>query len=239
MAETTADPAPGAIVTDIEGTVGSIRFVRDVLFPYARKRLPAFVETGHERPEVAHWLHETAKEAGLVEASRGELVTLLQQWIDQDRKATPLKALQGMIWEQGYRDGDFTAHLYPDAVARLRAWHAQGIPLYVYSSGSVQAQDLYFGYTAFGDLRPLFSGFFDTAIGPKREATSYRRIADEIAAPPERIVFLSDIEAELDAARTAGFGTFLVARPEDAGDAGAPAAAPGHPLVTSFDALPF
>jgi enolase-phosphatase E1 len=239
VAESTADPAPGAIVTDIEGTVGSIRFVRDVLFPYARKRLPAFVEMEHERPEVAHWLHETAKEAGLVEASRGELVELLQRWIDQDRKATPLKALQGMIWEQGYRDGDFTAHLYPDAVARLRAWHAQGIPLYVYSSGSVQAQDLYFGHTAFGDLRPLFSGFFDTEIGAKRETGSYRRIAEEIGAAPGRIAFLSDIAAELDAARATGLRTFLVARPEDAGDAGGANAPATHPVVASFDALPF
>ena len=235
MAGASAAARPEVVVTDIEGTVGSIRFVRDVLFPYARKRLPAFVETEHLRPEVAHWLQETAKEAGLVEASRDELVAILQRWIDEDRKATPLKALQGMIWEQGYRDGDYTAHLYPDAVARLRAWHAQGIPLYVYSSGSVQAQDLYFGFTEHGDLRPLFSGFFDTEIGPKRERASYQRIAERIGAAPGGIVFLSDIVAELDAASAAGLRTFLVARPEDAGSA----PAGDHPVVADFDALPF
>jgi len=235
VAEPSAAGRPGVIVTDIEGTVGSIRFVRDVLFPYARKRLPAFIETGHERPEVAHWLHETAKEAGLVSASRGELVALLQRWIDEDRKATPLKALQGMIWEQGYRDGDYTAHLYPDAVERLRAWHAAGIPLYVYSSGSVQAQDLYFGHTAYGDLRPLFSGFFDTEIGPKREHGSYERIAGRIGASPGGIAFLSDIAAELDAARAAGLRTYLLARPADA----SADARSGHTTCADFNALPF
>jgi enolase-phosphatase E1 len=232
-----AGTKPEVVVTDIEGTVGSIRFVRDVLFPYARDRLPAFVETEYERPEVAHWLHQTAKEAGRVEASRAELAALLQRWIDEDRKATPLKALQGMIWDRGYRDGDYVAHLYPDAVERLRAWHARGIPLYVYSSGSVQAQDLYFGHTAYGDLRPLFSGFFDTEIGAKREADSYRRIAERIGGAPDRIAFLSDVAAELDAAREAGMRTVLVARPEDgAGTPGAPAT---HPVVASFGALPF
>ena len=236
MAAEAAAP-PSVILTDIEGTVGSIRFVRDVLFPYARKRLPAFVETEHGRPEVARWLHETAKEAGLVEASRAELVALLQRWIDEDRKATPLKALQGLIWEQGYRDGEYTAHLYPDAVERLRAWHARGIPLYVYSSGSVQAQDQYFGHTAYGDLRPLFSGFFDTGTGAKRERESYRRIAARIGADAADIAFLSDIPAELDAAAAAGMRTFLVARPEDSD--GAATGNAHHPMVRDFDALPF
>jgi enolase-phosphatase E1 len=140
-----------AIITDIEGTTSSISFVRDVLFPYARKRLPAFVETHGDKPEVQHWLHEAAREAGLVEASRQEVIELLLGWIDADRKSTALKALQGMIWKDGYETGDYRAHLYPEVADRLREWRAVGLRLYVYSSGSVQAQQLFFGHSVAGD----------------------------------------------------------------------------------------
>ncbi len=196
-----------AIVTDIEGTTSSLSFVREVLFPYARKRLPAFVETHGDRPEVQHWLHEAAREAGLTEASRQEIIELLLQWIDLDRKSTALKALQGMIWKDGYVAGDYRAHLYPDVPAKLRSWHADGFKLYVYSSGSVQAQQLFFGYSDAGDLTPLFDGYFDTETGSKRESASYVRIAEALSEPPTHILFLSDIVEELDAAREAGFHT--------------------------------
>ena len=126
-----------AIVTDIEGTTSSIGFVKDVLFAYARKRLPAFVVTHTDIAEVQHWLHEAALEAGLVSAEQQEIIDLLIRQIDEDRKATPLKALQGMIWEEGYRRGEFRGHVYPEVAGKLREWHAQGIALYVYSSGSV------------------------------------------------------------------------------------------------------
>ena len=159
-----------AIVTDIEGTTSSIDFVRDVLFPYARKRLPAYVETHGDTPEVQHWLHEAAKEADLIEASRQEIIEMLLRWIDGDRKSTALKALQGMIWKDGYEAGDYRAHVYPEVPARLRAWRAQGLKLYVYSSGSVPAQKLFFRHSEAGDLGPLFAGYFDTQTGPKREA---------------------------------------------------------------------
>ncbi|MGP1667472.1 MAG: acireductone synthase, partial [Rhodanobacter sp.] len=109
-----------AIVTDIEGTTSSIDFVRDVLFPYARKRLPAFVETHADQPDVQHWLNEAAKEAGFIEASRQEIIELLLGWIDEDRKSTALKALQGMIWKAGYEAGDYRAHIYPEVAAQLR-----------------------------------------------------------------------------------------------------------------------
>ncbi|MEP6899321.1 MAG: acireductone synthase, partial [Rhodanobacter sp.] len=192
-----------AIVTDIEGTTSSISFVRDVLFPYARKRLPAFVETHGDLPEVQHWLHEAAKEVGLIEATRQEVLELLLQWIDQDRKSTALKALQGMIWKEGYVAGDYRAHMYPEVAARLRAWRAEGLHLYVYSSGSVQAQQLLFTYSDAGDLTPLLAGYFDTETGPKREPQSYRRIAEAIDELPRHILFLSDIVEELDAAKAA------------------------------------
>jgi enolase-phosphatase E1 len=203
-----------AIVTDIEGTTSSISFVRDVLFPYARKRLPAFVETHGDRPEVQHWLHEAAKEARLVEASRQDIIELLLEWIDQDRKSTALKALQGMIWKDGYAAGDYRAHLYPEVAARLRDWRADGLRLYVYSSGSVPAQQLFFRYSEAGDLSALFAGYFDTETGPKRESESYRRIAAAIDEQPRHILFLSDIVEELDAAQAAGFHTgWLIREP--------------------------
>ena len=202
-----------AIVTDIEGTTSSIDFVKDVLFPYAREKLPAFVETHSDKPEVQHWLHEAAREAGLVSASRQEIIDLLIRWIDEDRKATPLKALQGLIWEDGYAGGEFKGHVYPEVAENLQKWKKQGIHLYVYSSGSVAAQKLLFGHSEAGDLTPLFSGYFDTEIGGKREVDSYRRIAEAIGMPPDQILFLSDIVQELDAAATAGLQTIQLVRP--------------------------
>ncbi|UGB39407.1 acireductone synthase [Frateuria soli] len=221
-----------AIVTDIEGTTSSIDFVRDVLFPYARKRLPAFVETHADQPEVQHWLHEAAKEAGIIEASRQEIIELLLAWIDQDRKSTALKALQGMIWKEGYEAGEYRAHVYPEVSARLHAWRADGLHLYVYSSGSVPAQKLFFRHSDAGDLTPLFAGYFDTATGPKRESTSYAKIADAIGERPEHILFLSDIVEELDAARAAGMQTGWLLRAPQVTPAG-----PRHPAYADFDAI--
>jgi enolase-phosphatase E1 len=221
-----------AIVTDIEGTTSSLSFVREVLFPYARKRLPAFVETHGDRPEVQHWLHEAAREAELTEASRQEIIELLLQWIDLDRKSTALKALQGMIWEEGYVAGDYRAHLYPDVPAKLRSWRADGLQLYVYSSGSVQAQQLFFGYSEAGDLTPLFRGYFDTETGSKREAASYVRIAEAIGEQPQHILFLSDIVEELDAAREAGFHTGWLIRPPLTLPAN-----PSHAIYRDFHAI--
>lgn len=220
-----------AILTDIEGTTSSIDFVKDVLFPYARKHLPAFVETHADEPEVQHWLHEAAKEAGIVEATRTEVIDLLIRWIDEDRKSTALKALQGMIWREGYEAGAYVSHMYPEVAARLKAWYARGLSLYVYSSGSVPAQKLLFGFSESGDLTPLFSGYFDTQIGHKRETQSYARIAEAIGLPPAQILFLSDIREELDAARAAGMRTTQLIRPPQ------PVIENGHPAVADFDAI--
>ena len=223
----------GAIVTDIEGTTSSISFVKDVLFPYARACAPAaFIVTHADKPEVQHWLHDAEKEAGLVSATQQEIIDLLQRWIDEDRKATSLKALQGMIWEEGYRNGEFRAHVYPEVARKLQEWKAQGMDLYVYSSGSVAAQKLLFGYSEAGDLSRLFSGHFDTETGAKRDADSYRRIADSIGRPVAEILFLSDITAELDAAQSAGMRTIQVARPPATCQADAT-----HRCVADFDSI--
>jgi enolase-phosphatase E1 len=199
-----------AIVTDIEGTTSSIAFVTDVLFPYAKAHLAEFVARNASR--AAPILADVA------EGTPGDPVETLLRWIDEDRKATPLKTLQGMIWAEGYADGTLTGHVYPDAAAALRRWHAAGIALYVYSSGSVEAQKLIFGHSNEGDLTPLFAGFFDTTTGPKRDAASYAAIARAIGLPPSDILFLSDAPAEIDAARAAGLRALLVDRDGGNGD---------------------
>lgn len=225
-----------AILTDIEGTTSSISFVKDVLFPYARRALPGFVRAHGQEPEVRRWLDAVATEHGAI-CSDDVIVETLQGWIDQDRKHTALKALQGMIWDAGYRDADFTAHIYPDATPALRQWYEQGYPLYVYSSGSVPAQKLFFGHSDAGDLTPMISGWFDTEVGGKRDADSYRRIATQIGAPAGEILFLSDVVEELDAAREAGMRTQLIDRPQDYPQPRLDAAANGHPRATAFDAI--
>jgi enolase-phosphatase E1 len=192
-----------AILTDIEGTTSSLSFVKDVLFPYARERMGEFIRQHAKDPAVQRELDEVRRISGK-KLTDAEVIDQLTRWIDEDRKITPLKNLQGMIWEDGYRQGDFKGHVYHDAMRQLRNWRRQGISIYVFSSGSVQAQKLLFTHTEYGDLTPLFSGYFDTTIGNKREAGSYRKIAEAIGTKPDEILFLSDIIEELDAARAAG-----------------------------------
>ncbi len=221
------------VLTDIEGTTSSISFVKEVLFPYARRALPAFLKARGRDPDVLRWLDSVASDIG-ASGPDACIAEVLQGWIDEDRKHTALKALQGMIWQAGYENRDFTAHVYADAVVALQQWHAAGIPLFVYSSGSVAAQTLFFGHTAAGDLRPLFSGHFDTEIGGKRETGSYQRIAAQIRTPPNEIVFLSDIVEELDAARDAGLQTLLIDRREDYPQPRLDSESHDHPRETSF-----
>jgi enolase-phosphatase E1 len=219
-----------AVVTDLEGTTSSIAFVKEVLFPYARRSLPGFVAAHAGEPEVQRWLRAVAPDDATA-------VTTLLRWIDEDRKETALKALQGLIWRAGYEQGAYRAHFYPDAVAALRAWHAAGHPVYVYSSGSVGAQQLFFRYSDAGDLTGLVSGWFDTETGPKREAASYTRIAAAVGHAPADIRFLSDVVAELDAARVAGMATVLVDRRADYPEPRTGAATGGHRRVDSFTEL--
>lgn len=219
-----------AIVLDIEGTTTPIKFVTDVLYPYARERLPQFVRDHRDEPGVAEILDEARDEGGVWNDEA--VVVRMCQWMEQDLKVTPLKSLQGLIWEEGYRSGALVTPLYPDVVPALRLWRAQGIRLYIYSSGSVHAQRLIYRHTVAGDVTQLLAGHFDTATGHKREADSYRRIAAAIGVPAERILFLSDVREELDAARRAGWRTIWVVRD------GAPGLAAAHRRVRCFDQVP-
>ncbi|MGB0732813.1 MAG: acireductone synthase [Pontibacterium sp.] len=220
-----------AILTDIEGTTTDINFVHKVLFPYARKHLPAFVRDHAADEAVAREIAEVRATLNQPDADVEAVIDQLLAWIDSDTKATPLKTLQGLIWMKGYREQDFTGHVYPDAKAGLDRWKAQGLSLYVFSSGSVKAQQLIFGYSDFGDMCPLFSGYFDTKTGAKREAQAYVTIASNIGLPANEILFLSDITQELDAAKAAGMQTCLLVRGEQ------PENIQGHPQAANFDEI--
>ena len=216
-----------AILTDIEGTTSSLSFVKDELFPYARAQLPEYVRQHQNEAAVKQLIADTCREAG-IETDTGRAVEQLVEWMDQDKKVTPLKALQGLIWQAGYERGELQGHLYPDAAEQLNAWKQHGIKLYVYSSGSVLAQKLLFGHTEFGDLTPLFSGFFDTNIGGKKEPESYRKISKTIGIAGSGILFLSDIKEELDAAKLADYRTVWLVRD------GVPEAGKEHRQASSF-----
>lgn len=218
-----------AIVTDIEGTTSSLSFVKDVLFPYARLHIKQFIQDNQHHGEVKKLLADVCREAGQA-LELDEIGKQLVQWIDEDKKVTPLKALQGLIWEQGYKNGDFYGHIYPDAYQNLQQWHEQGIPLYVYSSGSVYAQKLLFAHTEHGDLTPLFSGYFDTNIGHKQQTASYQAIIGELSLLAGEILFLSDIKEELDAAKQAGMKTTWLTRDGKTDDV-------SHQQVNNFDEI--
>jgi enolase-phosphatase E1 len=219
-----------AIVTDIEGTTSSLSFVKETLFPYARDHLAVFVRNNSDNQQVKTLLQDARNEAG-ADLTIDELIELFKQWMTEDKKVTPLKSLQGLIWEDGYRQGAFKGHLYPDAVENLKAWKAKGLDLYIYSSGSVYAQKLLFANTEYGDLTPLFSGYFDTHIGGKKEKLSYLRIAEHLGCRPEQLLFLSDIKEELDAARAAGYNTICLCRDSQLDENAE------HLQVSSFDQI--
>lgn len=216
-----------AIVTDIEGTTSSIDFVHETLFPYAKANLRAFLRAHENNQAVAAELHAVSTAEGRA-LTLEEAADVLERWIAQDRKVTPLKNLQGMIWRQGYESGELTGHIYDDTDEFLERWHASGLRLYVYSSGSEEAQKLIFGNTEHGDLTPLFSGYFDTRIGAKREAASYSAILRAIGLSGPEVLFLSDVGEELDAARAAGLHTCQLLRDAKAKPASA------HPQAQDF-----
>jgi len=219
-----------AIVTDIEGTTSSIEFVHDVLFPYASRELPGFVKECSEHPVIAKLLDDVRREADEADATIDRIAEILQIWIDADRKFTSLKELQGYVWRRGYERGDFTGHVYDDAADRMRRWSKLGVDLYVYSSGSVEAQKLLFGFSDVGDLRPIFSGYFDTRIGHKKEVESYAAILETIDLHASEILFLSDIAEELDAAAKAGMQTVQLVRQDDV-------VVGSHAVATNFDEI--
>jgi enolase-phosphatase E1 len=233
------------ILLDIEGTTSSVSFVYDVMFPFVRRELVGFLQKNWGSPDVAAACDQIAGDAGYDSlaawaataaasdpTSQQRLVIVeVTRLMDGDVKATGLKLLQGLIWESGFQSGELKAHVYDDVPPALRRWKEQGIDIRIYSSGSIQAQKLFFGHTIAGDLLPLFSGHYDTTTGPKKEASSYQKIARDFHIPSSEILFISDVVAELDAARTARLQTALTLRPGNA-----PAAAGhGHQEIRSFD----
>ncbi|WCL80231.1 acireductone synthase [Saprospira sp. CCB-QB6] len=203
------------ILSDIEGTTTSISFVVDTLFPYFLEQLPLWRQK-MDQPEVKAQLEATQ---ALVLAEENKNISLeqafdyLETWCKADRKAGPLKALQGIVWKAAYLNGQIKGHLYPEVADCLKTWKAKGLQLGIYSSGSVAAQKLLFGYSEAGDLTPLFSHYFDTKVGHKREAQSYQNIQEAIGLPANEILFLSDVPQELAAAQAAGLEVAHLLRP--------------------------
>lgn len=201
------------VVVDIEGTTSASAFVFDVLFPYAAERFPAWLDQHAGEAERERIVAAVASEAGLADASTDAVVATLRTWVAEDRKATPLKELQGLIWEQGFADGELVSDFFPDALIALSQWHDAGLPISVYSSGSVLAQRNWYAHSPQGNLTEWIAGYYDTAnAGPKRESASYRAIAETIGIDPSRLLFCSDVVAELDAARDAGWQVVRVRR---------------------------
>jgi len=243
------DPAAiRAILLDIEGTTTPVEFVTGVLFPFARAHMRGFLEAHAAEPEIRAEIEALRREHGAdsakpeapqpwgdssayqVEAAAGYALWLM----DRDRKSTPLKSLQGRIWEAGYRSGELRSQVYPDVPPALARWKQQGRVIAIFSSGSVQAQKLLFRHSEAGDLMRYIDAYFDTTTGPKQEPQSYRRIADALALPADSILFISDVSTELEAARAAGMHTLLSVR-----SSAKPPCAAGHRAIHTFDTVPF
>ncbi|XP_037072566.1 enolase-phosphatase E1-like [Pollicipes pollicipes] len=222
-----------AVLLDIEGTTTSISFVKDILFPYAREHLDAFLHENWETDECksivgmlrdqvaadrrsgqpAPPLPPADAEPAVLRAAVGRYLLLL---MDADRKVTALKRLQGLVWRDGYRSGRIAAHVYEDVPHALEQWRRQGLTIWIYSSGSIAAQKLLFEHTPHGSLLQQFSGHFDTTTGPKTEQESYSKIAKAIGCSPDQIMFVTDIPKEAEAASGAGLLTTLAVRPGNA-----------------------
>ena len=207
---------PTFILTDIEGTTTSVSFVYDVLFPYFRENMQK-VRTMIHLPEVQAIFKETIRLAQETEnkiiATEEEVIDTLIRWSNEDKKLTPLKDLQGILWKEAYETGIIKGHVYDDVAPALKAWKDAGLQLGVFSSGSIAAQKLIFGYSVAGDLTPYFSAYFDTTTGGKREVETYNKISQELKIQPSEILFLSDIVEELEAAQQAGLQTIQLVRP--------------------------
>ena len=207
---------PKYILTDIEGTTTSVSFVYDVLFPYFRENIDKVKELS-QLPEVVEVFEQTkqlAKEIeGVTIETTNDIINQLSNWSIEDKKITPLKTLQGLLWKEAYETGLIKGHVYPEVAASLARWKEIGIEIGVFSSGSIAAQKLIFGFSESGDLTPYFSHYFDTNTGGKRESQTYIKIADLIGNKANEILFLSDIVEELEAADKAGFQTIQLVRP--------------------------
>lgn len=221
-----------AVVLDIEGTVGSAAHVHDVLFPYARERLPQWFAEHRGTTRAAELLAEIRDHLRTGTLDEAGAVAALTAWTDQDVKAPPLKTIQGWIWAAGYADGSLTGHVYAEVPDALRRWRESGAALHIYSSGSVAAQVNWFAHTPYGDLTPLLDGYFDLdTAGSKKSTDSYRHITKAMGVPADATLFLSDSAEELDAAADAGWRTVGVRRADDP----RPRAVPGHMTIRSLD----
>lgn len=213
------------ILLDIEGTTSSVRFVYEVMFPYAREHVGDYLEhhwqsdaTQQAITQMAHDAHFETMGSWFATTDLDPRFLVLDHFVDlmdQDIKATGLKMLQGLIWDSAFKSGLIKAHLYDDVKVAMETWCKHGMRIYIYSSGSIPTQKQFFQHTVAGDLLSYLSGHFDTTTGPKRQAESYRQIANELTVPACEILFISDIVQELDAAREAGMHTLLSMRPEN------------------------
>jgi len=223
------------IIIDIEGTTSSTWFVHRTLYPYSHERFGTWLAAHRHRDDVQAMVQMVRDIANEPDADDDRVVWWLRHWLDNDQKITPLKAFQGWIWDEGFAAGHLTSHFFDDAIPAMRAWKAAGFDLSIFSSGSVNAQRAWFGHSPEGNLLPLFTHHFDTEnTGPKRVASSYTHIAGVLGAPANKIVFLSDLVAELDAAREAGWCTVGVRRE---GDQYFDAGVGDHLAITSFAQL--
>lgn len=236
-----AAAAVSAVVLDIEGTTTPISFVHDVLFPYARKHLKEYIANEWKQPALLEYVNLLRSEASsevsslgadavadsqpalIPEESSATLTTVQNAVIGycmylmkSDRKSTALKGIQGLLWKSGYASGSLRSIVFDDVPVALRAWKSAGVPVYIYSSGSIVAQQLLFGHTEGGDLLDLLSGHFDTTTGPKTDASSYTKILDEIKQKAEGVLFVTDNVKEAAAATEAGMQVAVADRPGNA-----------------------
>ena len=228
-----------SILLDIEGTTTPIDFVHEVLFSFARSKMPGYVAANFESlaPEIEQLIVEHEKDLGYTDhfdpASTKSVAKYLAFLIDADRKSTPLKSIQGKIWKEGYESGKLKSVVFEDVPRAFERWKDAGMTIAIFSSGSVLAQELLFHYTDHGDLTPFISTYFDTNTGAKRDPQSYASIAAELDTSPGEILFVSDVVAELDAARDAGVPTALAVRPGNV-----PIETDvSYQIVTTFDGL--
>jgi enolase-phosphatase E1 len=203
-----------AILLDIEGTTTPIAFVHDVLFSYAREHVREFLAANAAAEDIALLREEQAIDVKEGRNPPAELAAYVEWLISLDRKSTGLKSLQGKIWRQGYIEGSLQSQVFADVAPAFARWRERGLKISIFSSGSVLAQQLLFAHTEAGDLTPFIDSYFDTTVGKKGDAESYRRIAEMMGLEPEEILFVSDVTSELDAASQAGMKTLLSIRTE-------------------------
>ena len=203
------------ILTDIEGTTTEVSFVYDILFPYFRAHMDQWktVDSAPMNDVLEQTRLLVLEEQSINLSSKEALFDQLRQWSIEDRKVTPLKTFQGMVWEQGFKSGAIKGHMYPDVKPALERWTAMGMKLAIFSSGSIAAQKQLFGFSTEGDLTPYFSAYFDTTTGMKRDEQTYQLIVQQVNAPADNVLFLSDIHQELEAAHAAGLRTLQLVRP--------------------------